>query len=154
MTQVASFLEEEGYTLRSGGARGADTFFENGVKDPANKDIYIVRKGYHGHSSELYGVCDRALAIAEAIHPAWDAPSMRLGDGRLLHARNVYQVLGKTFDIKSKFLLCWTPGGQYKGGTRTAIKLAESHEIPVLNFGAVKSGKFMDAFELFYMRMV
>lgn len=153
MTEIASILELDGYILRSGGARGADTFFENGVSDDKNKEIYIIEKGYKGSTSPFYGVCDAAIAIAKKIHPAWDAPGMRYNNGRgqLLHARNVYQVLGKTMDSPSRFLICWTEGGIAKGGTRTSIKLAEKNNIPVLNLGAVTTGRYMDAFHNFYL---
>lgn len=155
MTKIATFLYEEGYILRSGGAPGADTYFERGVTNDDGKEIYLARKGEFGNPSRLYGVCEEALLMAESIHPNWNAPGMtrNQGHGRKLHARNCYQVLGQTLSIPSKFLLCWTENGEAKGGTRTAIKLAELNEIPVFNFGAVKSKKYMEAFELFYMRV-
>lgn len=149
MTKIAAFLYEEGYILRSGGAAGADTYFENGVPDSDGKHIYLPDKGFNKNSSELYGVCDTALEIASKIHPAWHACRSY---ARLLHARNVYQVLGKDLNTPSRFLLCWTERGESKGGTRTAIKLAEKHDIPVLNFGSVR-GDPMNAFDLFYMRV-
>src|SRR5690606_30646410 len=119
---IATFLSEEGFILRSGGAPGADTFFEQGVYDPELKHIYLPEKGFNKNPSQLFGVCDKALEIAEQIHPAWDRCKPY---ARLLHARNVYQVLGKTLDTPSDFLICWTEGGEEKGGTRTAIKLAK-----------------------------
>lgn len=154
MTKIATFLYEEGYVLRSGGAPGADTYFENGVPSPDGKDIYLAGKGEFGHPSKLYHVGEDALAMAKTIHPNWDAPGMVANNfrGRRLHARNCYQVLGQDLDNPSKFLLCWTEGGIAKGGTRTAIKLAQRHEVPILNFGAVKGDPFL-AFELFYMRV-
>ncbi len=39
MTVLASLLEKEGCILRSGGAEGADTAFENGVRSLYNKEI-------------------------------------------------------------------------------------------------------------------
>lgn len=41
MTALASLLEKEGCILRSGGAEGADTAFENGVRSLYNKEIYL-----------------------------------------------------------------------------------------------------------------
>ena len=40
MTVLASLLEKEGCILRSGGAEGADTAFENGVRSLYNKENY------------------------------------------------------------------------------------------------------------------
>lgn len=154
MTRIATFLFEEGYVLRSGGAPGADTFFEDGVPSLEGKDIYLAGKADFGHSSPLYRVGEDALALAKTIHPNWDAPRMVANNfrGRRLHARNCYQVLGYDLNNPSRFLLCWTEGGLAKGGTRTAIKLAQQNEVPILNFGAVKGDPFL-AFELFYMRV-
>lgn len=154
MTKIAQFLYEEGYVLRSGGARGADTFFERGVDDEAGKEIYLARKNDFGNKSARYGVCDKALELAESIHPNWNAPGMVSNNrhGQYLHARNCYQVLGQTLDNPSEFLLCWTEGGLSKGGSRTAIKLAERNDVPVFNFGKVR-GDMMTGFELFYMRI-
>lgn len=150
MTEIAKRLEGDGYILRSGGAAGADHFFERGVVDVNNKHIYLPKKGMFGNPSPLFHVCDQAIDIAKGIHRNWDGCSHL---SRMLHARNVYQVLGKDLNTLSKFLLCWTERGEERGGTRTAIKLAQLYNVPVLNFGAVKSGRWMDAFENFYMFM-
>ncbi|QDJ96451.1 hypothetical protein Xoosp13_265 [Xanthomonas phage Xoo-sp13] len=153
MTRISTFLESEGYILRSGGARGADRFFENGIINPDNKRIYIIEQGFKGHQSPLYGVCDKALAIAKSVHPKWDSPKMLYNNcqGQRLHGRNVYQILGKTLDTPSKFVICWTPGGLLTGGTATAIKLAKKYNVPCLNLGSVTTGRYMDAFENFYL---
>ena len=97
---------------------------------------------------------EEALEMAKTIHPNWDAPGMRAKNnwGRELHARNCYQVLGRGLNNPSKFLLCWTEGGKAVGGTRTAIKLAERYDVPILNFGSCNENNYMEAFELFYMR--
>ena len=149
MTDIAGILCDKGYILRSGGANGADLSFELGVSDPTKKHIYLPWKEFNGNDSPLYGVCPKALEIASKIHPAWQNCREK---ARLLHARNVYQVLGRDLNNPSKFLICWTENGEERGGTRTAIKLAQNHDIPVLNLGAVKSGAYMDAFELFLMK--
>ena len=150
MTQIATFLYEEGYILRSGGAPGADTFFENGVDDAEGKDIFLPSKRFNHNPSPLYErPSDEAFAIARKIHPAWGACKPY---AQILHARNVYQVLGRDLNTPSQFLICWTENGVAKGGTRTAIKLAEQYEIPILNLGAVKHD-LQNAFELFYMRV-
>lgn len=126
-------------TLRTGAAEGADAAFEKGcleAKGPA--DIFLPWQGYNGHPSRLYEGCSRSLNLASTLHPAWDD----LSDGaKKLHARNCYQVLGKTLDTPSEFLVCWTPDGcesaktrrKNTGGTATAIVLAERNGIPVFN---------------------
>lgn len=118
-----------GYTLRSGGADGADLAFE---QTASNKDIYLPWKLFNNNESLLYDVCDDAKTMAQTIHPK---KTYLVGPSLLLHARNCYQVLGKDLNTPSDFLLCWTEDGKTIGGTATAIKLAIKHDIPVLNFG-------------------
>lgn len=150
MTSIACFLEQEGYILRSGGADGADLAFENGVTLSTNKHIYLPKKGFNKNPSKLYNVADdaRALALAESIHPAWDRCTPY---ARLLHARNCYQVLGQNLDNPSDFLVCWTENAEKRGGTRTAIVLAEKNGVPILNLGKYDTiRRCLNAFEIFY----
>jgi hypothetical protein len=149
MTAIARFLEQEGYILRSGGAGGADLAFENGVVDPSMKHIYLAKKGFNGSDSQLYTVCAAALALASTIHPAWDRCR---AFARLLHARNCYQVLGQQLDTPADFLICWTENAEKRGGTRTAIVLAERNKVPVLNLGKCNTyEECMTAFDRFYL---
>lgn len=132
--QIARHFAQQGYTLRSGGANGADLAFENAYRSEGRSDqmeIYLPWEGFNGSSSELYGVCPEALKLASTIHPAWNACS---DAAKRLHARNCYQVLGRSLDRPSDLLVCWTPPGS-TGGTRTAIVLAERHGVPVYNLG-------------------
>lgn len=107
MTRLAKVLEGKGYILRSGGAIGADTAFENGATE---KIIYKVK--------DSTPECEE---IAARIHPAWHMCS---DYAKKLHGRNVKQVLGDDLKTPSDFLLCWTKEGKDVGGTRTAIVLA------------------------------
>lgn len=127
---VAVTLNELGYVLRSGGASGADASFQAG-SPPESSEIWIPWNGFNGIYSENLPT-DDAFVLASKIHPTWD----KLSDGaKKLHARNCHQVLGKTLDVPSDFLLCWTEDGKSTGGTATAIKLALNNKVPVLNFG-------------------
>ena len=127
MTKVAKRLDDLGYTLRSGGASGADTAFERGTN---RKEIYLPWKGFNGNNSDLYNIPNEAYNIAADIHPRWKDLAIYV---RKLHARNVLQVLGLYLDNPSKFLVCWTKDGKEIGGTRTAIVLAREYNIPVIN---------------------
>lgn len=131
--RVAEICNERGYTLRSGAAEGADQMFE---KWSARAEIFLPWKPFgkihqispgrtvhHGSSAE-------AFKIAENVHPTWH----RLTDGgRKLHARNAHQILGVGLDNPVDFVVCWTPNGEEVGGTRTGIKIAQMHGIPVWN---------------------
>lgn len=118
-----------GYKLRSGGADGCDKAFEEGHDKgerkykKVNKEIYFARDGQRKD----------CLNIAKEVHPNWNACS---DHAKLLHARNCLQILGKDLLTPVDFVLCWTENGESKGGTRTAIKIAEKFGIPVYNFGS------------------
>lgn len=129
MTEIAMELGAKGYTLRSGGADGADTAFERGAN---TKDIYLPWQGFNNNKSDLYHVCEEAIKLAKELHPK--GGSLRESVLRL-HARNCYQVLGKDLNTPSEFLICWTPGGEVVGGTATAIRLAQLWGIPIFNLG-------------------
>ena len=130
MRQLGLKLESDGYVLRSGGAFGADQAFESLTK---NAIIYIPWKGYNGYGDSIE-IVPKAYSIAKGIHPAWDKLSR---GGRKLHARNVYQVLGESLSLKSKFLICWTENAEEKGGTATSIRLAKKYSIPVFNLADI-----------------
>lgn len=125
-----------GYKLRSGGADGCDTAFETGHDKGErkykrkNKEIYYARDGQRKD----------CLSLAKEIHPNWNACSEH---AKLLHARNCLQVLGKNLLTPVDFVLCWTENGESKGGTRTAIKIAEKFGIPVYNIGLNNCGDIL-----------
>lgn len=135
VAEIAKLLNEAGYTLRSGGAEGCDMIFEENM---SKKEIYLPWKGFNGNDSKLYGITDGAMEIASTVHPKFE----NLSEGaQKLHARNVYQVLGKKMDRPSDLLVCWTGDGSKSektstsrtGGTRTAIVLADRNNVPVYN---------------------
>jgi len=124
MELIAQRLSKEGYTLRSGGAIGADKAFERGAE---LKEIY-----YKHHSTEA------SEAIAARYHPNWAACGPF---ARSLHGRNSFQVLGPVLNDPSDFLVCWTPDGclhhhgrkRSTGGTGTAISIASMYHTKVYN---------------------
>jgi len=144
MREIAKVQAKFGYSLRSGAAPGADSWFEDGQKSiaGASAEIYLPWRGFENRPcNETYihlgtlpkSIVEKAEEMVEDVHPAWG----RLSQGaKKLHTRNVFQVLGKDLESPSQVVICWTEGGIEKGGTRTAIKIAEEREIPVWNLGA------------------
>lgn len=146
MTALAYQLNDQGWTLRSGAADGADSAFEKGADAglyETLKEIYIPwgsfsdrwhgQKGVFCLSRLPKHLVDKANGIASQVHPAFDR--LKLG-AKKLHTRNVFQVLGQTLDNPSKFLVCWAPtdkNGVPKGGTRTAWVLAEREGVECFN---------------------
>ena len=127
--KITEELNAKGFILRSGGAPGADYFFEI-ASIPEQREIYLPWKGFNGNESELYGVTFGALNLAEKYHPYWK--NLSLGAKKLM-ARNCYQVLGQDLKTPVSFVVCWTKDGKASGGTGQAIRIANDLQIPVFN---------------------
>lgn len=135
ITQASIEIAKQGWTLRSGGADGADSAFEAGWDFvPACKEIYLPWKNFNKKQG-IWDIPKAAQEMAATIHPAWHACSH---GARLLHARNCCQVLGLTLDQPSDIVVCWTMDGKLKGGTRTALVLAAQHNVPIINLADEK----------------
>jgi ribA/ribD-fused uncharacterized protein len=147
MEAIGALLQRRGWTLRSGGAEGADSAFERGADRAAQEDgqtvrkeIYIPWNGFQGRSDREPGVvlasalpkAEEAMAMARRYHPAWE----RLSQGaRLLQSRNSHQLLGLSLDDRADVVVCWTEGGAVAGGTGQALRIAHDLGVPVLNLG-------------------
>lgn len=127
MQKLAMELEKRGYTLFSGGAKGADVAFESGVADSAHKKIFTASDA-----------TDETRAIARAHK----LPGENLLGRKLDHyAREVFQVFGADQKTPVDFVLCYTRDGceshetrsEATGGTGFAIELASRNGIPVIN---------------------
>lgn len=142
ISDIVSFLYTKNYILRSGGADGADSFFEAGVPEGKLKEIYLPWKEFNKNKSPLYHISDEAKKLASQFHPVWEDLSY---GAKLLHSRNMYQVLGANLNEPSSFLICWTVGGRMKGGTAQAMRLAVNYKIPIFNLGTKKDYKFIES---------
>lgn len=133
MSQMASYLANKGYTLRSGGADGADIAFENGC-DKVNglKEIYLPWGKFNGSNSNLIVKDKKAFELAEMYHPYWHNLSQ---GAKKLQARNCHQVLGNDLKTPSKFIICYTKDGKRKGGTGQALRIAETKNIDIFDCG-------------------
>ncbi len=139
LTSIALILAFKGYTLRSGGAAGADHAFEyghgcnNGVLTPM--EIWLPWKSFNKHYSTLIledTIPELVIGITSKIYDRWDTCSE---GARKLHARNVYQILGHDLDKPVDFVVCWTDRDDTDtGGTQFGIHLAKEWKIPVYNF--------------------
>lgn len=130
MSEIGQYLGGCGYTLRSGGADGADHSFERYLGTTHQKEIYLPWRGFNGHSSQLCSISNAAMELAASYHPAWDRCSI---GAKKLHARNGYQVLGQDLKSPSLFIICWTKDGRASGGTGQALRIAADHHIPIYN---------------------
>jgi len=144
MAAAAQALAQEGWIVRSGGAKGADSAFQTG--SPAHRQEIYRPMPEQNYPKALW---EQAMVIASQTHPAWHACS---DYAKALHTRNVFQVLGSTLDKPSRFVLCWTPdGAEYghetsrkTGGTGTAIRIADRFGIPVFNVARPETAERID----------
>jgi hypothetical protein len=151
MTELATYLNKTGWTLRSGGSWGADEAFQKGVSNYSN--IFLPRLNWRKEDGIVGRFIDDTELVREAmyivskfdLHEDWDNLLNSRGDGGLmtvkLHTRNVFQVLGDNLRNPSKFLVCYTNDGAIDlsemtrgtGGTRTAMRLACHFNVPIFN---------------------
>ena len=129
--------------IRSGGAEGADSYFESiARKYDIPMDVYLPWETFNYNSNrQLYNHIRyitikptvQVTEIAKKHHPNWDDLS---DGGKLLHTRNVYQVLGDNLKTLSDVVVCWCPlrNGIPVGGTSQALRIAKDYGIPTLNF--------------------
>lgn len=135
MRRLGRALDARGFTLRSGGAPGADSAFEAGAD---SAEVFLPWRGFSGRGVPIGFDCPtpEAHALAARYHPAWANLSHA---ARRLHARNAHQVLGLDLASPAAFVLCWTPDGAVTetssatGGTGQAIRIALANDVPVYN---------------------
>lgn len=140
MKDIAVLCHDNGYTLNSGGADGADSAFEQGADSVGGKcNIFLPWPKFNDHHSTFVRPKPQAFEIAAKVHPAWEY--MKRDSVRNLIARNMHQILGWSLMNPVDFVVCWTFNGQEtakqytirSGGTGSAISLADSLGIPVFN---------------------
>lgn len=135
MTEIAKDLcsrpltvNDDGWTLYSGASPGADSAFEEGCDEVCgDKEIFLPREGFNGSTSKLFNIPLKATEIAKTIVPHWNNCSKL---HRKFHSRNVCQILGYDLETPTDIVVCWHEG---TGGTMTAVNLALSKKIPVIN---------------------
>lgn len=161
--RISKYLAHKDFTLRSGKAAGADTAFQIGAQYYSFKvkpEIYTPWCNFRLNQTSLKNdfdfTFDNALLttceeIAKEIHPNWYKMTKA---GKLLHSRNVLQVLGKNLDSPSKFLIFCSDQdskGEVKGGTRTAVVLGKEYGIPCFN---IRDNDQLHELEIFIFRLI
>lgn len=120
MKDLAYVLATKGRILRSGGAVGADTWFETGCDlAGGNKEIYYAQDA-----------TPESMEEASDVHPNWGTCNEYV---RKLHGRNAMIILGNNLETPVSYVVCWTSNGLDKCGTGLGIRLANKYDIPVYN---------------------
>jgi hypothetical protein len=146
MTEIARRLRDS-YILRSGGADGADSAFEQGAGE--NKQIFIPWNGFNGlHANgKTVIIPEFDFEMASIYHPAWHRCSP---GAKKLHARNRNQIYGPKIrkSTISEFVICWTPGGEITGGTGQAIRIAKSIKVPIFNMAKLDMVEILEQIKM------
>lgn len=134
MYEIAFALARKGYTLRSGGADGADKAFEAGCDDAVigKKEIFLPWPKFNGNPSILMVPTPEAYVEARRFHPKWSSLDDK---GRAFMARNAHQVLGSDLITPVDFILFWTKSGGAMGGTGQALRMAKFYQIKTYCIG-------------------
>lgn len=147
MYNIGATLAQQGWTLRSGGAIGADTAFQKGCESTNGiKEIYIPWNSYNfliqDINAGIYAEENiEAETIAKKYHPFYDYMSK---PAKKLMCRNSHQVLGRLLDTPANIMICYTRDkstgktSQYTGGTGQAIRIAHDLNIPIFNLANLK----------------
>lgn len=131
---VSRELAFQGWVLRSGGASGADTAFEEGCDEAkGEKEIYLPWKAFNDNVSSLNNPSLEAYDVARKFHPNYNV----LTPGAIkLMARNSHQILGLDMNHPCNIVVYCAEEqvkGTVKGGTSQAIRIAVSLKIPMIN---------------------
>ncbi len=149
MRHLGTNLAKRGYVLRSGGAPGADTAFEEGAKLAlGQREIYLPWKGFQGRTPEEDEACLvmvrqawKAARFTSYYHPKAHALSTQ---AQLFMNRNAHQVMGADLANPVEFVLFWSRGvtrdsdgvnADASGGTGQAVRIAYGYNIPTFHVG-------------------
>ena len=129
--------------LRSGGAIGADTIFENCAKDlekegEHHSHIFLPWKDFNSNKSMLTLVNGNMYKLAAKHHPVWDRLS---GSVKRLFARNTAILLGYDLDEPVQFVAYWKESEKL-GGTDHTVRIAQDPAYNIKCFNLFKDGEF------------
>lgn len=140
LQEIGQVARINNWILRSGAADGMDSLFE--VCWSSNKEIYIPWNGFNNRWDGKDGaifipnsspVIQQAQNVVSKVHPVWS----RLKSGaKALHTRNVFQALGQYLIDPADICIYYAPitaSGEVDGGTRTAVEICKSYNVPTFN---------------------
>jgi ribonuclease HI/ABC-type multidrug transport system fused ATPase/permease subunit len=141
---LAEELANQGYVLRTGGAKGADTAFMEGCDKAHGKKEVFYPMDKH--------VNENTVAEAKSIHPKWESclnpEKKRQEDARAkekgykiskypfavrAHCRNMKIINGDQLNNKVEFTIAYQDVNQTAGGTWQGIHYSEKLGIKVYN---------------------
>ena len=138
---IACYLASNNFKLRSGGALGSDTIFQEAFESMgAPMEIYLPWDNFENNKVNNI---DTFLVNNQKCKPYTDKyhpnPSRLSSGAYKLMNRNVHQILGRGLNTPSDLIVCYTDMGKLVGGTSQAIRIADSLKIPIINVGSMSS---------------
>lgn len=132
MRLIAKHLGYNGCTLRSGGANGADTAFEKGIKHfSAPMEIYLPWQGFNGHRNPRCVLPTKeAIELAGKFHKG--SPYIK-DSVKALHGRNAHIMLGYDLKTPCDVVICWCDVSESMGGTQHSLRIAAHYGIQIIN---------------------
>jgi hypothetical protein len=135
MKGIVEDLEQQGFTMRSGGMEGPEDYVE---KVATKKEIHLPWKGFNDKESPFSFTTPAAKELAGKYHSGFDGLKPAI---QTFLAKNVKMLMGKDLKSPALFMVVWTEDGaetlQEKsvksGNTGHAIAVACSLPIPVFN---------------------
>ena len=133
ITRLAGWLSSRKAILRSGGAKGSDTSFDEGHDGEA--EIFLPWNGYNGlwvDEKLRYRLVEdahlqrRAEALMGKVMPLRGRPDSHVA----LFTRNCFQILGPSLNDPSDVVIYASRGSS---GTQATVDLADYLEIPCFN---------------------
>lgn len=132
MKMIGEELAHQGYVLRTGGAKGADTAFMEGCdKAKGIKEIF--------YPSDIH-VNAKTLKIAKEIHGHWEycenkqpKPGNKYSFPVQAHCRNMKIINGDLLNNPVEFTIAYQDINQVTGGTWQGIKYSKKLGIKVYN---------------------
>ena len=141
-------------TLRSGGAKGCDTYAEESFRGRLERILPMA--GFNGHDGSdgiVFTRDDEAerLLSRKNVHPIGDriVGQPRYEKKRPYLLRDIQQVIGPlhedgTRGRRSDMVICLTKDGIYTGGTATTVAAAVDQGVPVFNMADDEDRKALD----------
>lgn len=131
LNKLARNFDKQGFLLRSGGAMGSDTAFQNGSEHHIiyKTDETIIHNGTDITIEQSICNNKELRRIAKEHYPFWDNSPPGTRD---LMTRNVAILLGPNVDSKARMVVCYCRD-EDSGGTAMGIRVAKEYGIPVYN---------------------
>jgi hypothetical protein len=155
MRELAAYLEQLGFVLRSGNAVGADTAFAEGTSHSGQ--VWLPWADFNLDTQKKLNwidyrvISDDDVDAYSSITKFHRKPQNRSDMFYKLMARNYRQIVGLN-ESNSQFVICWTRDGKDSGGTGQALRIASFLDIPIYNLYTLSTEKIKAfiALELFF----